>query len=113
MPTVQILVIAPDSDLRRSLRFALEAERFAVAWRAGIGATLSPGAYDCTIIDHDALGSDVAAARAFVRTFAPVILLANRPHELSSEVFRTLLKPGLGAPLIAAVHEALARAGRS
>lgn len=112
MPTVQILVIAPDSDLRRSLRFALEAERFAVTWRTGIDAALVPAAYDCTIVDHDALSGNAAAARSFIRAFAPVVLLANHPHELSPEVFRTLLKPGLGAPLIAAVHEALARADR-
>ena len=107
MQSSHILVIAPDSDLRHSLRFALEAEHYKVSWLASIGAKPVPGTYDCVIIDHHALGSDLPAARAFIAAFQPVILLANRPHELSSLAFRTILKPHLGAPLIEAVHAAL------
>lgn len=107
--TSRILVIAPENDLKRSLRFALEAELFDVTWRASIGARPTPGDYACTIIDHHALGEDAGAARRFVDAFAPVILLANGPHELSPFVFYTVLKPHLGAPLISAVHDAIAR----
>lgn len=110
MTSPQILVVVPDSDLRHSLRFALEAEHFEVTWRASIGAQLFPGAYQCTVLDHHALGPDLAEARKFVELFHPVVLLANQTHELSPLAFRTLLKPHLGAPLIAAVSEALAAA---
>ena len=107
MGSPHILVIAPDSDLRHSLSFALEAEHYRVSWLASIGAKPVPGTYDCVIIDHHALGSDLLAAKAFIAAFQPVILLANLPHELSSLAFRTILKPHLGAPLIEAVRAAL------
>lgn len=105
-----ILVVVPDSELSRSLHFALEAEGFRVTWRTSIGARAMPGEYDCTVLDHHALGEDVAAARRFVQAFAPVVLLANKPHPLSPVAFRTLLKPHLGAPLIEAVRDAIAPA---
>jgi hypothetical protein len=108
MSKPHILVIAPESDLKSSLHFALAAELFDVTWQASIGAKPVPGDYDCTIIDHHALGQDPAAAKRFAQAFAPVILLANRTHELSPFVFRTILKPHLGAPLIEAVRDALA-----
>ncbi len=107
MSTPRILLIAPDSDLKRSLGFALEAEHFDVTWRASIGARPTPGEYDCVVIDHHALGPDPRAAERFVQAFSPVILLTNGAHELSPVVFRTILKPHLGAPLVAAVHDAL------
>ena len=103
----RILVVAPDFDLRRSLQFALEAEGYAVTWRASIGATEMPYAFDCTVVDHHALGNDKALAWAFLRAFEPTILLANAPHDLSSAAFRTVLKPHLGAALTSAIHDAL------
>jgi DNA-binding response OmpR family regulator len=109
MHPARILVVAPEGDLRQSLRFALEAEHFEVTWRASIGAKQMPSDYDCTVLDHNALGEDIAAARVFAFAFDPVILLANQPHELSASVFRTVLKPHLGAPLIDAVRDALTR----
>lgn len=108
MRAARILIVVPDRDLSQSVRFALEAEFYTVSWRAGLGARLSPGEYDCTIVDHHALGPDTQAARDFVEAFRPVILLANSPHDLSPLVFRTVLKPHLGAPLIEAVRDALA-----
>ena len=108
MPSKRILVIAPDTDLRQSLTFALEAEHFAVTKRASIGARLVPGDYDCAIVDHHGLGEDLEKAKVFVAAFAPVVLLANRSHNLSPRVFRTILKPGLGSAVIDAVHAALA-----
>jgi DNA-binding response OmpR family regulator len=103
----RILVIAPDTDLRHSLKFALEAEHFEVTGRVSIGAQLVPGDYDCAIVDHHGLGEDLAKAATFVAAFAPVILLANRSHSLSSSVFRTIVKPHLGSTVIDAVHDAL------
>lgn len=107
MPTTRILIIAPAGDLERSLRFALEAELYAVTWRASIGALVMPDQYDCTIIDHHALGDDQAEARLFAEAFDPVILLANGPHPLSANTFRTITKPHLGPAVTAAVRDAL------
>lgn len=107
MSIPRILVIAPDTPLRHSLAFALTAEHLEVVWRASIGALVTPGDFGCTILDHHGLGSDIARARRFLKAFRPVILLANQAHELSPLAFRTLVKPGLGAPLIQAVRDAL------
>lgn len=110
MSQARILIIAPEGELRHSLKFALEAELFDVTWRASIGARPVPGEYDCTVIDHHAIGGDLTAAQRFVAAFQPVILLANGPHDLSPFVFRTILKPHLGAPLVEGVRDALSRA---
>jgi len=103
----RVLVIAPDLDLRRSLQFALEVEGYDVTWRASIAATELPHDYDCTVVDHHALGNDRAAAETFLRAFRPSILLANKPHDLSAAAFRTILKPHLGAALTGAIREAI------
>jgi CheY-like chemotaxis protein len=105
----RILLVAPDSDLRRSLEFSLTAEGYEVTSRASIGARERPDAFDCTVVDHHALGNDGRAAANFCSIFAPVILLANKlDHELSPSAFRTLLKPLLGAALTDAIYAALA-----
>lgn len=104
----RILLVAPDSDLRKSLEFALQAEGYEVTSRASIGARERPSAYDCTVIDHHALGNNPAFAAEFCTIFAPVILLTNhREHPLSSSAFRTMLKPLLGAALIEAIRDAV------
>jgi hypothetical protein len=107
MHKTRILIIAPTSDLQRSLRFAVEAEQYDVTWRASIGATMRPDQFDCTIVDHHALGDDPSAARLFAEAFQPAILLANGPHPLSPFVFRTILKPHLGPAVTAAIRDAL------
>lgn len=104
----RILLVAPDTDLRRSLEFALRAEGFDVTCRANIGAREQPSGYGCTVLDHHAAGTDSAAAASFCKSFSPVILLANQqPHPLSPWAFRTVLKPLLGRALSDAVHDAL------
>jgi hypothetical protein len=107
MPANRILLIAPESDLVHSLRFALEVEHYDVTWRASIGARVMPDNYDCTVVDHHGLGTDVAAAKRFLSVFEPVVLLANQTHELSPFAFKTIVKPGLGAPFMDAVREAV------
>jgi DNA-binding response OmpR family regulator len=103
-----VLVIAPDLDLRRSLQFALEAEGYSVTWRTSVAAmTALPQDFDCTVVDHHALGNDKSVAQTFLRAFEPAILLANKPHELSTHAFRTILKPHLGAALTLAIREAI------
>jgi CheY-like chemotaxis protein len=104
----RVLVVAPDLDLRRSLQFALEAEGYAVTCRANIAAAAElPHDFDCTVVDHHALGNDKTAAQAFLGAFEPSILLANKPHELSDAAFMTILKPQLGAALTGAIREAM------
>ena len=104
----RILIVASDSDLLRSLEFALVAEGHAVTSRNNIRAPGSPGSYDCTVLDHHATGPDMARATAFCEDFRPVVLLANEaPHALSPRVFRTVLKPMLGPALMGAIGDAI------
>ena len=102
-----ILIVAPDSDLRRSLEFALEAEGHEVTWRASIGAHELPNSYDCTVLDHHAVGKDLAEGAAFCEAFEPVILLANSSaHPLSPWAYSIILKPLLGPALVGAIQDA-------
>lgn len=105
----RILLIAPDSDLRKSVVFALRAEGYDVTSSASIGAHERASGYDCTVLDHHAVGLDPAAAARFCRLFAPVVLLADQPvHTLSPLAFRTVQKPLLGAALTDAIRDATA-----
>lgn len=104
----RILVIAADSDLRRSLDFALTAEGHEVTCRASTGAQVLPNSFECTVLDHHAVGPDLATAGKFCQAFAPVVLLANREgHALSPLVFRTVLKPQLGLALTDTIRDAV------
>jgi len=105
----RILLIAPDSALRRSLEFALGAEGHNVTSRVSIGAHETPR-YDCTVLDQHATGNNEAEAATFCAVFYPVILLTSHAsHPLAPAAFRTLLKPLLGAALIDAVDAAIHR----
>ncbi len=107
-----ILLIAAESDLRRSVEFALRADGHQVNCFASIGAHVLPHGFDCTVIDHHAVGKDLTQGMAFCRAFAPTILLANgASHPLSAHAFRTVFKPTLGPALIAAVHDAVTTRG--
>jgi len=104
-----ILLVVPDTDLRKSLEFALRAEGYEVTWSAGIGAAETPSAFACTVLDHDAIGADLAEGRAFCEAFWPVILLSNASvHPLASSAFASVLKPQLGPALINATRAATA-----
>lgn len=103
-----ILVIAPDSDLRQSLQFALEAEGYAVTACARMDDPTPGDGFDCTVLDHHAADKDRDAAIAFCDLFRPVVLLANREsHPLAAAAFRTVLKPMLGPALARAVGQAI------
>ncbi len=105
----QLLIVAKDSDLSRSLEFALRAEGFEVTSCGDMASARElSSTYACTVADHHALGKDLAVAVDFCQSFAPVVLLANEtPHPLSPWVFRTMQKPMLGAALSEAVRAAL------
>ena len=103
-----VLLVVPDSDLRKSLDFALRADGHVVNWRSTLDGAPIPVHFDCTILDHRAVGPNLRQGQAFCRAFWPVILLANSEgHELSGSAFRTVLKPMLGPVLSAALSEAL------
>ncbi len=102
-----ILVVAADTDLGRSLEFALRAEGHEVTRRSGIEGVDPAGRFDCTVLDHHAAGADFAASVAFCVAHQPVILLANvRPDALSPWAFTTLQKPLLGPALVSAIRDA-------
>ena len=103
-----ILLIVADSDLRKSLDFALRADGHIVTWRSGLDESPIPMHFDCTILDHHAAGQNLRQGQTFCRAFWPVILMANtEAHALSGAAFRTVLKPMLGPVLSAAIGDAL------
>ena len=105
----RILVVAPTADLRRSLRFALESEGYFVTdspWMERL--RVSPGEFDCTIVDSHAAVGDLEDLAEFCRSFHPVILLANAAsHPLAAFVFSIVFKPLLGPFLSQAVRRAI------
>lgn len=104
-----LLLVAPESDLRRSLEFALRAEGHDVSWRASLGARDLSTKFDCTVLDHHAVGTNPQEGLTFCQTFFPVILLANAPdHPLAPVAFATVLKPLLGPALVEAIERAVA-----
>lgn len=105
----RVLIIAPNTDMRQSLQFALESEGYSATARASIAeAAALPGGFDCTVLDHHADLVDHNGAVDFCTRVQPVILLANElPHRLSDVVFRTVMKPMLGPPLSVAVRQAI------
>lgn len=107
---IRLLVIAPSPTFRNSLRFALEAEGYNVTAVAAIGdVDRSRRDFACTVLDHHGIGGDAEDARAFMRSFAPVVLLANTAAHLVAPLsFRTLTKPSLGPALSEAVRAAVA-----
>jgi hypothetical protein len=104
-----LLLVVPDSDLGKSLDFALRADGHAISSRSSLSGDPIPVQFDCTILDHEAVGSNLRQGQTFCRAFWPVILLANSiEHELSSAAYRTIQKPMLGPVLSAALGDALA-----
>src|SRR6218665_3790388 len=82
MPSGRLLLVAPETDLRRSLVFALETEGFAVTVRDAppSRAWLAQNRFDCTIIDQKAFVGEAYENIAFCIKAYPVVLMAARPH---------------------------------
>ena len=82
MAAARLLLVAPDSDLRRSLAFALETEGYALTIRdlPPSRAWLTANGFDCTIVDQKSVVGAVHEAIAFCITAQPVVLLASAPH---------------------------------
>lgn len=110
----RILVIAPNSDLRRSMAFALEAEGYVVTTHATIPGNDSSRGYDCVVLDHKAAAGAREAALLFCRSSFPVLLLAGAPLPwLSAEVFGVVPTPLSGDALSEAVLSAVRAERRS
>ena len=77
-----IMVIATDGAFRRSLKFALEAEKLIVDAHDGLEAARRSRLIRdavCAVVDEDALGDRGVAMAALQRFAKPVILLVVRP----------------------------------
>lgn len=104
-----LLVVAPSSTFRNSLRFALEAEGYEVTAAASLRAVNPPSSFACAVVDHHALDDAGDDSPRVLAALAPVVLLANSPaHPLAAMSFRTLTKPTLGPALSDAVRAAIA-----
>jgi len=106
--SIQVLVVAPDYGLRRSLEFALEVEGFAVLSFDDVSAALaSPSAAQgsCVIVDEEALLNDPLAMAAVRRFHKHVLLLVDRSRSMPDALgVRVLRKPILGNALITAIR---------
>ena len=103
----QVVVVAPDYGLRRSLEFALEVEGFAVLAFDDVNAALaSPRAAEgsCVVVDEEALLNDPFAMAAVRRFHKPVLLLVDRSRPVPDAIgIRVLQKPVIGNALIRAI----------
>lgn len=82
MPSGRLLLVAPDTDLRRSLVFALETEGFSVTVRDAPPARswLVSNRFDCTVVDQKALIGPDYESIAFCIKAHPVVLVTAKPH---------------------------------
>jgi DNA-binding response OmpR family regulator len=112
MATTEILVVASDAALGRSIAFALESGGFkASVHRSMDEAILSPqaGHAACLVVDDDAIGDWNSAGEQFDRFARPVILLVDLFHSTPGfPLARCVRKPFLGEPLIDAVWDVIA-----
>jgi CheY-like chemotaxis protein len=105
--TGRILVIAPNSDFRKSLTFALEAEGYATA-EATTVPSASAETYDAVVLDHKATRGRQQDVLDFCQQSQPVVLLAGDPQPwLAERVFRAVPTPILGQSLSNAVADAV------
>lgn len=112
MPDGRILVIAPNSDLCKSLAFALEAEGYAVTTQATIPGSDASRGYDCVVLDHRAAVGARDDVLSFCRSSRPVLLLAGAAQPwLSREVFEVVPTPLSGDALSDAVRSAVLATG--
>ncbi len=106
----RILVIAPNSDLRASLAFALEAEGYYVTANEALPdpSWVASQGFDCTVLDQKALTGPEHESIAFCVKARPVVLLAARPFAWLVEwVSQIVEMPAIGNSMSTAVREAI------
>lgn len=112
MPKRRLLIIAPDSDLRSSLVFLLEAAGYVVTSRPDVSSCPRSEVFDCTVLDHRAIEQPEPLTE-LEANLGPIVLLAGGSSPwLENLAFRVVRKPLLGEPLIAAVEAALSSVQR-
>jgi hypothetical protein len=82
VPTERLLLVAPPTDLARSLAFALGAEGYEVTVRdtPPSRAWLTANRFDCTVADQRVFMGETYEAIAFCIKAHPVVLIAAHPH---------------------------------
>jgi hypothetical protein len=111
MATGQLLIIAPELDLRKSLEFLLESDGYAVVSRPRIdfAAGREQELFACTVLDQKALVGPTGRIIEFCRASHPVVLLSDRRLAwLEPHVTVTVDKPLAGHDLAGAVRQAIA-----
>jgi DNA-binding NtrC family response regulator len=110
MPTGRLLLVAADTELRRSLVFALETEGFSVTVRdvPPPRSWLVSNRFDCTILDQHALPGPDYESIAFCIKAHPVVLVANAVHPWLVEWVAEVVEMPLRADAVSsAVHRAM------
>lgn len=110
MASGHILVVAPNSDLRASLVFALEAEGYQVTANEALPdfSWVASQGFDCAVLDQRALSGPEYESIAFCVKAYPVVLLAARPFPWLVEwVSQIVDMPAIGNAMSAAVREAI------
>ncbi|GLQ56630.1 hypothetical protein [Devosia nitrariae] len=109
MANGRILIVAPEIDLRRSLRFALEAEGYAVTDLPHIKIPPPDLRYDCTVLDRKAAVGPQADIVDFCRRSDPVILLSEVGIPwLADSIAAVVERPVAGFSLVKAIAKATA-----
>lgn len=107
---VNVLVVAPDEVMRRSLAFVLEAEGYVVDARSRLErSALTRGGREpaCIVIDQDALAGPGMSARDLSDLGTAVVLLVERMRPpLLLPGLRLIEKPPLGRDLLDTVAAA-------
>jgi hypothetical protein len=104
--TKRILVVALDTDVRRSLVFALEAEGYRVTGFEALPTLsyLREQGFNCTVLDQRALDGKPHESISFCITAHPVVLLAAQPFAwLADWVADIVITPDPGNALVMAV----------
>lgn len=105
-----VLVVAPDAELRRSIAFALEAEGLCIASRPDLPDAAEPAFWDarCSVVDEDAVEAAPDGWRRLAALTQPQVLLVDRLAVPEACAAVALRKPLLGRGLVEAVLAAIA-----
>jgi len=81
MSSGRLLLVAPDTELRRSVAYILEVEGYSLTVRDAppSRAWLQVNRFECTIVDQKAFTGEQYEAIAFCIKAHPVVLLTNKP----------------------------------
>jgi F420-dependent methylenetetrahydromethanopterin dehydrogenase len=108
-PAFTVLVVVPDSELRRSIAFALEAEGYAIEQHClladAVRASAGPDVI-CIVVDENAVAGRSAAGAILEASEKPLVLLVDKLRAAPGTKGVTILtKPLLGQLLVETVAE--------